>query len=124
MPVADGDLKYYFEVVDSMPEGPERDAMRKSLHMWPGCLINTIDFLHEMRVKYKDLKPKNILILGNRVLLADFGISKDVSNVETTTSLTWANLQGTAKYWAPEVEFEKRRGRAVDIFSSSRWPAS
>jgi serine/threonine protein kinase len=115
--VADTDLSRYLETVDGLDAGPDRDAMRKPMQMWPGCLIQAIDYLHEMKVKHKDLKPANILILKDQVLIADFGISKDLIDAETTASVTGIEM-GTRMYWAPEVERENaRRGRAVDIFA-------
>jgi len=115
--VADTDLGRYLEKVDGLDVGPDRDAMRKPMQSWPGCLIQAIDYLHEMKVKHKDIKPANILILKDKVLIADFGISKDLIDAETTASVTGMEM-GTRMYWAPEVERENaRRGRAVDIFA-------
>jgi serine/threonine protein kinase len=70
-----------------------------------------------MRIKHKDLKPANILVKDGHVLIADFGISKDLIDEETTASQTSNGPKGTPMYMAPEVFLEGRRGRAVDIFS-------
>jgi serine/threonine protein kinase len=120
--VANTDLKEYMERVDSLPGGDERDSMRKPMQIWPGCLIQAIDYLHEMRIKHRDLKPANILVMGDQVLITDFGVSKDLIDEETTASLTSAAPAGTPLYWAPEINpetetLEHRRGRAVDIFA-------
>ena len=120
--VADTDLQEYLERVDAVSIGSERDSLRKPMQMWPGCLIQAIDYLHEMRVKHRDLKPANILIIGDQVLIADFGVSKDLIDEQTTKSLTGAERGGTPMYWAPEMAFEgphgtAKRGRAVDIFA-------
>jgi serine/threonine protein kinase len=120
--VADTDMKQYLEKVDALGDGMEKDSLRKTMQMWPGCLIQAIDYLHEMRVKHKDLKPANILIMAGQVLIADFGVSKDLIDEETTASKTDAELKGTPLYWAPEVDqmtqsVSYRRGRAVDIYA-------
>lgn len=69
-----------------------------------------------MRVKHKDLKPDNLIIKSGSVLIADFGISKDLIDEATTATKNLAP-QGTPIYWAPEVNSGGRRGRSVDIFS-------
>ena len=120
--VADTDLKEYMEQVDKLQGGPGRDILRKPMQMWPGCLIQAIAYLHEMRVKHRDLKPANILIMGDDILIADFGVSKDLIDEETTASSTDANPVGTRMYWAPEIDplmatANTRRGRPVDIFA-------
>lgn len=70
-----------------------------------------------MKVKYKDLKPANILVKNGHVIITDFGISKDLIDEETTQSLISSGAQGSPMYMAPEIGLEARRGRAVDIFS-------
>jgi serine/threonine protein kinase len=117
LPVADTDMKEYLEKLDEMEVGPLRHEMLKPLLMWQGCLVKAIDYLHEMRIKHKDLKPANILVKGGHVLIADFGISKDLIDEETTASRLSNDPQESPMYMAPEVFLENRRGRAVDIFS-------
>ena len=114
--VAEFNLEQYLEYTDSQEAGKKRDALRIPMQMWPGCLIQVIDYLHEMRVKHKDLKPANILVMGSHVLLADFGISKDLIDEETTATKN-EGPGGTPTYSAPEAKIESRRGRAVDIYS-------
>jgi serine/threonine protein kinase len=115
--VAETDMKEYLEKLDEMEVGQLRHEMLKPLLMWQGCLVKAIDYLHEMRIKHKDLKPANILVKGGHVLIADFGISKDLIDEETTASRLSDDPQGSPMYMAPEVFLEGRRGRAVDIFS-------
>jgi serine/threonine protein kinase len=115
--VADTDMKEYLEKLDTIGTGPERHTMLKPLLMWQGCLIQAIDYLHEMKIKHKDLKPANILLKDGHVLITDFGIAKDLIDEETTASITSGSAQGSPMYMAPEIGLEDRRGRAVDIFS-------
>jgi serine/threonine protein kinase len=115
--VAECDMKEYLEKLDGMSLGPDRHSMMKPLLMWQGCLIQAIDYLHEMKIKHKDIKPANILIKDGHVMLTDFGIAKDLIDEETTASLISGGVQGSPMYMAPEIELEGRRGRAVDIFS-------
>lgn len=59
---------------------------------------------------------------GGEVLIADFGVSKDLIDEETTASMTGAQRVGSEMYWAPEVDAPaesepERRGRAVEIYA-------
>ena len=78
---ADTDMKKYLEKADSVGDGTERNTLRKSMQTWPGCLIQAIDYLHEMRVKHRDLKPANILVKGREVLIADL-VSLKISSTK------------------------------------------
>jgi serine/threonine protein kinase len=115
--VADTDMKEYLDKLDTLDTGPERHEMLRPLLMWQGCLIQAIDYLHEMKVKHKDLKPANILVKNGYIMVTDFGIAKDLIDEETTQSLTSGGTQGSPMYMAPEIRLGGRRGRAVDIFS-------
>ena len=120
--VAETDMKEFMERVEPLEDGAERDAMRMKMQMCPGCLIQAIDYLPEMRIKHRDSKLANIMVMGGKVLVTDFGGSKDLIDEETTASLTGAALAGTPIYWAPEIIPEvdsapSRRGRAVDIYA-------
>ena len=115
--IADIDIKEYLEKLDDVSLETERLRMMLPLPTWPGCLIQAIDYLHEMKVKHKDLKPANILVKGSKVIITDFRITKDVIDEETTASLISGGAQGSPMYIAPEINLGQQRGRAVDIFS-------
>jgi serine/threonine protein kinase len=60
--------------------------------------------------------------MEDQILIADFGVSKDLIDEETTASLKDADRRGTPMYWAPEIDpvleiATSRRGRAVDIYA-------
>jgi hypothetical protein len=38
-----------------------------------GCLSNALTYIHAVGVKHKDIKPDNILILGDILIISDFG---------------------------------------------------
>ena len=42
-------------------------------------ILTGVDYLHEMCVFHRDLKPQNILITNEKVKIADFGLGRIVS---------------------------------------------
>ncbi|KAJ9661125.1 hypothetical protein H2201_006676 [Coniosporium apollinis] len=88
---------------------------RKILNESFGCLAQAIAYLHEQRIRHKDLKPSNILLYREGLRVTDFGTSTDFSAL--TVSLTENGERGTPKYFAPEVAAFKANGRAADMFS-------
>ncbi|KJZ73763.1 hypothetical protein HIM_06881 [Hirsutella minnesotensis 3608] len=65
-----------------------------------GCVARAMAYCHANGVRHLDIKPSNILLNPDRVYLADFGISKDVSGQDQTTT---DGLPGTEKWRAPEL---------------------
>jgi serine/threonine protein kinase len=80
-----------------------------------GCLASAIAYLHEQKVRHKDLKPSNVLLSRNNLWVTDFGTSTDFSLL--STSATENGERGTPKYFAPEVAAFKPNGRSADVFS-------
>jgi serine/threonine protein kinase len=57
-----------------------------------------IDYMHGHKVHHRDIKPKNILLLGGHAKVADFGLARMVQSQRLTVTGS-----GTAPYMAPEV---------------------
>lgn len=108
-PVADMDLATFLD-------GPINLEERVIIYRGIGCICNAINYLHQEKIRHEDLKPQNILIHGQNILLTDFGFSLDFSedSVSTTTGRPAA---WTMRYAAPEVLNSEPRNRATDIFS-------
>lgn len=102
----DARLDAYEEVVGAQDRG-----------IWSifGCLTSAVLYLHENKIRHKDLKPSNILLSKNCVWITDFGASKDFTSDFTSTSASAE--RGTLKYCAPEVAMYENSGRSADIFS-------
>jgi hypothetical protein len=80
-----------------------------------GCLISAVGFLHDNKIRHKDVKPSNILLRDNDVYLTDFGISVDWT--EFGHSTTEGETAGTPRYASPEVAYQQPRGSSSDIWS-------
>lgn len=65
-----------------------------------GCIAEAVAYVHEQKIRHRDLKPKNILLSPGRVYLADFGIARDVRDSDNTQT---AAGTGTKLWKAPEV---------------------
>jgi serine/threonine protein kinase len=109
-PVADCDLKAFLE----------RDHFPKDdLHLlrgFFGCLCSAVLYLHNSKCRHKDLKPGNILVYMNNVLITDFGTAHDWSEQSRSTT-TGRSGTYTPGYAAPEVVYEEPRSSSADIWS-------
>lgn len=65
-----------------------------------GCASRALAHCHANDVRHLDIKPSNILLKADRVYLADFGISRDVSGQDQTTT---EGMPGTERWRAPEL---------------------
>jgi ankyrin repeat protein len=109
LPIADCNLKEFLH------QSVFSQESRSILRTFFGCLASAVCYLHENRIRHKDVKPENILVKDNIVYLADFGISLDWSKREhdSTSSFTLK----TVRYCAPEVANCLRRNSSSDIWS-------
>jgi serine/threonine protein kinase len=65
-----------------------------------GCIVSAIKYLHDQKIRHKDLKPSNILLSRDRLWLSDFGSATDFSLLSQSAT---DNERGTPRYFSPEV---------------------
>jgi serine/threonine protein kinase len=73
------------------------------------CLAN----FHAGGGIHRDLKPQNILLKGDRLLVANFGLATQ----KMYPSSNLASIHGTEKYMAPEQGYTLKYGRSADVFA-------
>jgi serine/threonine protein kinase len=100
--VADkGDLRCFLETFPEMfpsqSTQPAAYVANPIIESAFGCLAGGLAYIHARKIRHRDIKPQNILVHGDSVLYADFGLSLDTipSNPDT--------IPLTPMYAAPEV---------------------
>lgn len=77
-------------------------------------VLNALVYAHAHDVIHCDVKPSNILVRGEKALLADFGFAKDLA----LTAITDQNvLLGTPSYMAPEQFRGERSDPRSDLYA-------
>ena len=112
-PVADWDLLQYLQ--RCIQENFRAKGVKR-IYSWFGSLVDALSYAHDQNVKHRDIKPANILIKDGRPYLSDFGIARDFTGYELSTSND-DFVQGTPVYRAPETTLNNSRGRAADVFA-------
>src|SRR5439155_1692038 len=78
---------------------------------------SALAYAHEQGVVHRDIKPENILLSGDEVLVADFGVARAVSEVAEKLTAT-GMVVGTPTYMSPEqASGDKAIDGRTDIFA-------
>ncbi|KAI4642766.1 uncharacterized protein J4E79_011382 [Alternaria viburni] len=109
LPVADANLQTFLEKTDF------DENSRSFLRPFFGCLTSALCYLHDNRIRHKDIKPSNVLIKGDQVYFTDFGTALDWSS--SGSSITATAAPTTPRYCAPEVMAYTERNSSSDIWS-------
>jgi len=110
-PLADNDLETY--LANKVCETEREHAL---IWKWITCLVNTLAYIHSKDIRHKDIKPRNVLVKGDKIYFTDFGSAHMFS--EGGESTTTGRPSGhTRTFCAPEVINEESRNRSSDVFS-------
>merc|ERR1711970_1283075 len=82
---------------------------KKYVEYYAACIVLGLEYLHQMKIAHRDIKPLNLLLDGQgMVKIADLGIA-----IHTPTKQQWGKA-GTPTFLAPEVIFRLPYNYAVD----------
>lgn len=77
-------------------------------------LLRALAYAHDQGIIHNDVKPGNVMIRGERVLLLDFGFAKDLGLAAITSTST---AMGTPNYMAPEQFAGERSDPRSDLYA-------
>lgn len=97
------------QVIDQAGPLPVQEAARIGLQV-----LDALTAAHRQGILHRDVKPANILLDGDRVVLTDFGIAV----IQDDTALTATNqVVGSPDYIAPERISGADAGPAIDLWA-------
>jgi WD40 repeat protein/tRNA A-37 threonylcarbamoyl transferase component Bud32 len=112
------DISYF--VMKYVPGQTLRDTMDQPMVLTRAAhfidqIAGALDHAHARGILHRDIKPVNMLMEGDWLLLADFGLAKIVEASEALT--TSGSSMGTPAYVSPEQATGKPVDQHTDIYS-------
>jgi hypothetical protein len=89
------------------PGLPIKEAVKYAQHV-----CEALQYVHEQDIVHRDVKPQNLVLGADGVVLVDFGIAR---RVDTETSVT--RVAGTPQYMAPEILVGEFPSPRSDVYS-------
>ena len=97
------------ESLGKLLEEKTRLGVPEALAIMAGVARGLVE-AHERGIVHRDIKPGNILLLGDQIKITDFGLARHVVDSESLAMTDAGSLLGTPHYMPPE----QWTGRAVD----------
>ncbi|KAL1006746.1 hypothetical protein UPYG_G00076330 [Umbra pygmaea] len=76
-------------------------------------VLRALEYLHSHNVIHHDIKPSNIVLMSDKAVLVDFGLTVQM----TGDVYTPRDLRGTEMYMSPEVVLCRGHNTKTDIYS-------
>ncbi|KAG7266580.1 hypothetical protein CRUP_032105 [Coryphaenoides rupestris] len=76
-------------------------------------VLRGLEYLHSHNVIHHDIKPSNIVLMSDKAVLVDFGLTVQM----TEETYTPRDLRGTEMYMSPEVVLCRGHDTKIDIYS-------
>jgi hypothetical protein len=70
-----------------------------------------LQYIHDQQIVHRDIKPQNLILSDNGIVVVDFGIARQLDDAESGTVGI-----GTPRYMAPEVFAGGRVSARADVF--------
>lgn len=116
-PVADESLTSFMSRFDKFPPALQ-EKNKSSLWRWISCLASALAYLHGHLIRHQDIKPSNILVRGDQIILTDFGNAKKFLDDSQAQVCDFRNkLTVTPMYCPPEAMRSGLQGFTADVFS-------
>jgi serine/threonine-protein kinase len=117
----DGQLFYVMPYIEgeSLRQRLDRETMLplEQTLTWADEVCGALAFAHERGVVHRDIKPENLLIQGEHILLADFGIARAIDLAAGETLTSTQVVLGTPQYMSPEQATGARLDSRTDVYS-------